>query len=270
MHTDKTAGGAADKTAGAVADKTVGGVSARSVDDAVGNAVDAAEQAGGRLRNKSADSSAAGAMGVPSGVKVTGVPTAAEARLILAEAERLNPGPWVQHSIVTAEAARNIACHHRELDPETAYVFGCLHDIGRRTGVSHLRHTIDGYKFMNKRGYEGCARICLTHSFPLPDLESYSGNKDCTADELTFLRAYVGRIHYTLYDELIQLCDSLVTPQGFCLLEKRMVDVALRYGVNELTVPKWQAVFALKQKFEDSLGCSVYELLPGIAETTFR
>lgn len=201
--------------------------------------------------------------------KVIGVPSAAEARLLLAEAERLNPGRWVQHSIVTAEAAHNIACHHRELDPETAYVFGCLHDIGRRTGISHLRHTIDGYEFLSAKGYEGCAGICLTHSFPLPDLESYSGNKDCTADELVFIQAYITGIHYTLYDQLIQLCDSLAAPRGFCLLEKRMVDVAMRYGVNESTVPKWEAVFAIKQKFEASLGCSVYEVLPGIGETTF-
>ncbi|MDI6881043.1 MAG: hypothetical protein QMC95_13370 [Desulfitobacteriaceae bacterium] len=72
-----------------------------------------------------------------------------------------------------------------------------------------------------------------------------------------------------MYDELIQLCDALTTPKGFCLLEKRLVDVALRYGVNDLTVLKWKATFEIKGKFEAVIGRPIYNLLPGIEETTF-
>jgi len=197
------------------------------------------------------------------------VPSIEEAKQLMSEAETLNPGPWVNHSIYTAEAARNIALCHREIDPEIAYILGYLHDIGRRYGVSHIRHIIDGYNFLSHMGYEDCARICLTHSFPLKNLDSYSGNKDCNDEEIGFIKEYIDAINYSVYDELIQLCDALTTTKGFCLLEKRLVDVALRYGVNELTVLKWKATFKIKEKFEDVMGRSIYELLPGVEETTF-
>jgi hypothetical protein len=197
------------------------------------------------------------------------VPSIEDVKRLLFEAATLNPGPWVNHSFYTAEAAHNIASHHRELDPEKAYVLGYLHDIGRRYGISHMRHIIDGYNFSNQMGYEDCAKICLTHSFPLKNIDSYSGNNDCTNEEFDFIKEYIVGVKYSAYDELIQLCDAMTTPKGFCLLEKRLVDVALRYGVNDLTILKWKATFQIKEKFENVIGMSVYDLLPGIKETTF-
>jgi hypothetical protein len=197
------------------------------------------------------------------------VPSIEDAQPLLSEASTLNPGPWVNHSIYTAEAARYIACRHGELDPEIAYVFGYLHDIGRRYGISHMRHIIDGYKFLSQMGYEDCARICLTHSFPLKSLDSYSGNNDCTNEEFDFLKEYITGVNYSVYDELIQLCDALTTSKGFCLLEKRLVDVALRHGINDLTISKWKATFKIKEKFENEIGLPIYSLLPRIKETTF-
>ena len=49
-------------------------------------------------------------------------------------------------------------------------------------------------------------------------------------------------------------------------MEKRMLDVGLRYGINEFSLRKWQATFSIKAKFERRMGCSVYSLLPGIVE----
>ena len=143
------------------------------------------------------------------------VPSIEEAKRLLSEAATLNPGPWVDHSIFTADAARNIANKHQKLNSEIAYILGYLHDIGRRNGVSHMRHIIDGYNFLSQKGYEDCARICLTHSFPLKNLDSYSGNKDCNPEEFDFVKDYIAGVNYSVYDELIQLCDALTTPKGF-------------------------------------------------------
>lgn len=189
------------------------------------------------------------------------VPSIEEAKRLLSEAEEFNPGPWVKHSIVTAEAAQNIASHHRELDPKIAYILGYLHDIGRRYGISHMRHIIDGYNFLSQMGYEDCARICLTHSFPLKNIDSYSGKNDCTDAEVDFVREYLARVNFNIYDELIQLCDALATSQGFCLLEKRMVDVVLRNGANDFTAVKWKATFEIKRRFEDVIECSIYDTI---------
>ena len=74
---------------------------------------------------------------------------------------------------------------------------------------------------------------------------------------------------YDDYDRLVQLCDSLALPSGFCLLEKRFVDVALRYGTPPVTVERWKKVLEIKEAFERKTGCPIYELLPGVVENTF-
>jgi HD superfamily phosphodiesterase len=93
----------------------------------------------------------------------TTTPTLEQARQLLEEASHLNPGPWVQRSIYVAEAAHAIAVRHPRLDPETALILGYLHDIGRRAGVSGMRHVIDGYTYLQSLGFDRAARICLTH-----------------------------------------------------------------------------------------------------------
>jgi putative nucleotidyltransferase with HDIG domain len=196
-------------------------------------------------------------------------PTPVEARAILAEAEALNPGPWVQHSVYVAESAQAIARRDPRLDPDRAYVLGLLHDVGRRVTPTDMRHVLEGYTFLHDRGFEDCARICLTHSFPIKDVHAAAGKWDCTPDELAFVARYLASVEYTPYDDLIQLCDALALPTGFCLIEKRLVDVALRHGFNALTLAKWRAFLALKQAFDAATGTSIYRLLPGIVETTF-
>ena len=81
---------------------------------------------------------------------------------------------------------------------EEAYVMGLLHDIGRREGVTSIRHIFDGY--------DG-------------------------------------------YDRLIRLCDAISLPDGACIMEKRLVDVALRHGLPEFTLKKWAGFYGDKGVF---------------------
>jgi hypothetical protein len=203
-------------------------------------------------------------------MKITpGVPDLEKATQMLAEAESLNSGPWVRHSQFAAQAARLIAARLPSLDPDTAYVFGLLHDIGRREGVTDLRHTLDGYTYLCGQGFPGAARICLTHSFPLKDARTGSGHWDCSDDELRFVTDFLAATEYDEYDRLLQLSDALALPEGFCLIEKRMVDVALRRGINAYTLPKWRAFLQLQKEFEAVIGQSIYSLLPGVVSSTF-
>lgn len=197
------------------------------------------------------------------------LPARAEAERLLEQGHAKNPGPWLEHSKNVALAARLIAGRHPELDAEAAYVMGLLHDIGRQEGVTGMRHTLDGYTFLQGLGYEDAARICLTHSLQLKDIRSMFGVWDCAAEELAFMQRYIGGLEYDDYDRLCQLCDALALPEGLCLLEKRFVDVALRYGVNAYTVPKWRKTLELKAHFETVIGTSLYSILPGVVQTTF-
>lgn len=200
---------------------------------------------------------------------ILNLPTRSQASEIIAEAAGRNPGPWVRHSEHVAQAAQLIAARVPSLDPEAAYILGYLHDIGRRAGVTDMRHTLDGYLYLSQLGYEDAARICLTHSFSVQDISAGAGKWDCSPEEYHFVEQYLATIEYNEYDRLIQLCDSLALPDGFCLIEKRLVDVALRYGVNQLTIEKWKRYFQIKAHFEEMIGQSIYSLLPGVIENTF-
>lgn len=199
------------------------------------------------------------------------VPSLAQAQRLLTAAEQRNPGPWVQHSLRVAEAARRLAASLPTLDAEIASIMGLLHDIGRGAGNTSMRHIIDGYTVLMQAGYPDAARICLTHSFPVKDIRVSLGTWDCSSEEYQFVQTYLEDSTYDDYDRLIQLCDALSLAEGWCLLEKRLVDSALRYAysVNETLVPRWQATLQLQQQFEAQLGTSIYQLLPGVVETTF-
>jgi hypothetical protein len=197
------------------------------------------------------------------------VPTLEQATQIMNEAEGRNPGPWVQHSIFAAQAAELIASRHPSLDPSTAYILGYLHDIGRREGVTDLRHTIDGYFYLIKKGFDDAARICITHSFPLKSIHAGTGKWDCSQEELEFVKDFLSKVEYTEYDKLLQLCDALALPTGFCLIEKRLVDVASRYGINNYTVGNWKAFLGIQKEFEQVIEQSIYMLLPGVVNNTF-
>lgn len=197
------------------------------------------------------------------------IPNRQQAADYLAEAEQRNPGPWVSHSQQVAEAAQRIAAAHPELDPESSYSLGLLHDIGRREGVYAMRHVLDGYNYLLAKGYPDAGRICLTHSYPLPDVGARSGYWDGTAEDEAFVADFLSNIEYTPYDRLIQLCDALCLPSGPVLIEKRLLDVTLRHGFNDFTIRKWRAFFDIQREFESAIGQSVYSLLPGVVENTF-
>ena len=188
--------------------------------------------------------------------------TVEQAQRELKIAVQNNPGPWEQHSLVTADNARRIAEKVPGMDPEKAYIMGLLHDIGRREGVTGMLHLIDGYDYLMAMGEPELAVICLTHSFASQNIEHFEGKHDCTPVQKAFIKDFVENRIYDDYDKLIQLCDALSLPEGACIMEKRFVDVALRYGVRDYTTTRWRAYLELKKYFDTLCDCDVYTLLP--------
>lgn len=187
----------------------------------------------------------------------------------LEEAEKSNPGAWAAHSRYVAMACKNIALHC-SISAEKAYLFGLLHDIGRYAGVSSEKHLIDGYRYCMERGWEKAAQICISHAFMIQDIETSIGEFDVSEEDYLFMKTFVANAVYDDYDRLVQLCDALATPTGFCLLEKRFVDVTIRYGVHPATIDRWKKILEIKAYFEKQTGCSIYTLLPGVVENSFR
>lgn len=188
----------------------------------------------------------------------------------LDEALKSNPGDWGEHSRYVARASENIALHCKNLCSEQAYIYGLLHDIGRYAGVSSERHLIDGYRYCMARTWEKAAQICISHAFMIQDIKTSIGEFDVSEEDYLFMKQFVENAAYDNYDRLVQLCDALALPTGFCFLEKRFVDVTIRYGFHPATIDRWKKILEIKASFEGEMGCSIYTLLPGVVENSFR
>lgn len=156
------------------------------------------------------------------------LPTREEAEELLKDAEKCNPGPRADHSREVAKCAEKIA---------------------------------DGYDYMMEAGYEDIARICLTHSFHIKDIETYVGNRDVAPEQFQKMGKLLQEINYDDYDRLIQFCDCLALNEGPVLIEKRLIDVAFRYGIDAFTVEKWKKIFGLKKYFEEKAGDNIYKIV---------
>ena len=194
------------------------------------------------------------------------LPTMDEALHELKLAEKLNPGPWVMHSMNVGIAARNIAEKVSRLNPEKAYIVGLLHDIGRRVGIVDIpTHVYEGYRYCLGKGWDEAARICMTHSY-LRMQDEFRDEPDSEQEKA--IKAYIMNCQADDYDQLIQLCDSLAVDYGFVILEKRFVDVTRRYGIMEGYIKGWEIAFSIKEYFEKEMGCSVYDVLPDVGKTS--
>lgn len=187
------------------------------------------------------------------------LPSRERAEALLRDAERCNPGPWGDHSRVAAHCAETIARACGDMDADKAYVLGLLHDIGRKFGVSHMRHVSDGYSYMMSLGYDEAARICLTHSFAGRTIDGYVGRLDVNDQELDMIKTELSRADMDEYDDLIQLCDALAGSDGVMDIEARMADVRRRYG--SYPREKWDMNMVLKARFEAAMGRNVYEVV---------
>lgn len=199
-------------------------------------------------------------------------PSRVFAEYLLSEAAAKNPGPWEAHSLAVARAAEKIARVVNErapgdgslipsLDPDLAYVYGLLHDIGRQEGYTYIAHIWDGYRFLMSFGFENAARICLTHSFNLQDYDDYIGKRDVSDETAAQIRSLLESYTYDDYDRLIQVLDSTCGADGTLDLEARMSDVKARYGCYP--EPKWNKNFELKDYFEMLMGKPYYDVLRG-------
>ena len=192
-------------------------------------------------------------------------PSRSMAELLLEEGVKKNPGPWREHSYAVARAAEKIAravnqkCGQEKMNPDLAYVYGLLHDIGRQEGPTYIAHVYDGYHFLLSFGYEKAAQICLTHSFNLKTTEDYIGKIDISDSQMEEIKQLLAAAEYDDYDRLIQLLDSTCGADGTLNLEERMNDVKARYGYYPQG--KWDKNFELKAYFEKLAGRDYYEII---------
>lgn len=189
--------------------------------------------------------------------------TANQAYKYLLEAGLNSNAKWIKHSWYVGQAAGMLASRmDGVISADTATAMGYVHDIGRMFGKMKMDHALKGYYFLKEQGYEEAARVCLTHSFPVQDIETVTGLWDCSEEDYAFLKKYISSCQYDYYDKVIQFCDNIATADGIVALEVRLVDIVMRYGFDDKnTINRWKKCFELKEEIESLMGTTVEDVL---------
>ncbi len=175
----------------------------------------------------------------------------------------VNREDYIFHTRGVAEAAKIIAAHTKDMDPEKAYILGLLHDYGKKYDekACGLFHGQVGFDEMNNMGYYDVAKICLTHSFPRKDFEEIHYTS-YLPEWIQWAKRELSKVDYDDYDRLIQLCDMFFEATQKVDFETRFKKIIERYNLSSdvINVLREDAERNLKY-FENKIGCNIYDLL---------
>lgn len=164
------------------------------------------------------------------------------------------------HSHHVAIVAETIARHTKDLDPDKAYAYGLLHDIGRYPGKVGLNHVIIGHKLLLEEGLPDAARIALTHTFyEGQDWEVFWEERGLTDEEKQFIVDYLENHPFDDYDRLIQLADNMATVEKITTVDKRFADVLTRHSFDH-PEDNLKALHSLKTYFDKKTDTDTYSL----------
>jgi hypothetical protein len=169
---------------------------------------------------------------------------------------------YIYHTTNVAISAYKIA-QYCNIDPDTAYIVGLLHDYGRiqnekESGISHF---VYGYDEMIKRELDGVAKVCLSHSFPIKDF-SFSDYTSYNEKDLIKAKQLLISPDYDCYDRLIQLCDMFFEGLNKVSYKQRINGIMKRYNLrNDQVLSLLQGAKDNKDYFDNLCGCNIYNIL---------
>jgi len=164
------------------------------------------------------------------------------------------------HVFNVAKIAENIARKTGSLNPDTAYILGLLHDIGRIKDetVTHVPHSLEGYNYLRKIGFPDVAPICITHNFIDPDIkaEDYP-----TYDAKSFetARNFLQKIRYNDYDRLVQLADLFSSGKEILSIRQRLDKNKQFYHIKNLSYE--DKAFGLRDYFNQKYNLDVEQIV---------
>lgn len=169
---------------------------------------------------------------------------------------------WITHSICVANTASVIA-KELNLDVEYAKTLGYIHDYGKAVG-DFSKHDMNGFNYLKDLGYdEEYYSICLTHGYLNNDVMCAAGG---IPRDIPFRTEYIKNHKCSIYEKLICLCD-LMCAQEVIGIDKRLIDIIIRYGAYSNTQYHVKEVYKLKKYFDDLLGYNLYNLFPEMMNT---
>lgn len=167
------------------------------------------------------------------------------------------------HIFNVAKIAEHIARHTlsspHALDPDTAYVLGLIHDIGRIKDETETKvpHGLEGFDFLMKSGLKNMAPISLTHNFVAKQINAddfpvYSPKQIHKASKL------LSGIEYNDYDRLIQLADNFSRGREILSLQER-INKNKEFYHTTLSFEK--DIFSLRDYFNNKYNINVENLV---------
>ena len=178
----------------------------------------------------------------------------------LEEGYEKSPGKWVLHSWIVGQTAKNMA-PELGLDPDVAIACGALHDIGKSYYKKDAAHFLKGYKILRADSYFFPARIALTHSFQVTNVNAYVGDWNVSDKDKVFVENFLKYNEYNDYDLLIQLLDGLIKTE-FLGIEKRCEGVAQNHGKNQYFEIRKNRLYELEEYFSKKLSKNIKDYMP--------
>lgn len=188
------------------------------------------------------------------------IPTKDKVIAYLEEGYENNPGDWVLHLWVIGKTAANMA-NELGLDQDIAFACGALHDIGKSTSAKEAAHFYEGYKLLRQDSYFFPARIALSHSFQIKNVDAYVGEWNISDDAKKMVENFLTYNEYNDYDLLIQLLDGLIKTE-YLGIEKRADGVAQNHGKNPYFDRRKARLLELEEYFQDKLKKPIKDYLP--------
>lgn len=164
-----------------------------------------------------------------------------------------------KHSLTVAKAARIIAGKCPNLIPDSAYLYGEMHDFGKffLPKPRSYKHPRIGYELLKKK-YLDIANICAYHSFAIANNDYISAFCKHDKEEVRKVNAILSTIKINDYIELIQLCDKLSGIDNYVSIQQKMEWYSTQFIINNDYVDK---LYQIKNKFDLITGVNIYKLL---------
>lgn len=185
--------------------------------------------------------------------------------------------PWELHCKNVARVSELIAKNIKGVDSEFAYIYGLIHDIGRITEEGRKNpksHPVEGWKFLNEKGYGKEAMSCITHTFPcLTDITLVPGicHPEWTPevdintlnyDEIdTFIIEKLKNYKPTIYDKIVLLSDLMSGGSDTISIEKRLENVYSKFGDKPNRIKVYNEIQKRKCEVEYLAGKSIQAIV---------
>lgn len=159
-----------------------------------------------------------------------------------------------------AEMAKMLATKMGIENPQRVYVLALLHDLGKvAERKKEVFHGVLGYNILKDTDSEA-SDICLTHMFPLNQIEGYDKMDRYffyKENDYNLVREKLENSPLTDIDRIIQFSDFVSSDKGYVTIEEKTQELNKGRGMPEFALNN---MLKNKRYLDDKLGIDVYEL----------